>query len=243
MKKNLLIASIAGVTALSGIVALTSTNSVQAANETLSASSAKTKLQNVMKKRQKATLGTTQDFQGNWSGTMQGQWRGKKGEGMMWFGIGGGMWIGMGWHFADDSDMWKAIAANDYNAFVTAFNADTNKPSDAKVPTQDQFTKMVEQYKKHQAVTSAIESNDYNAFVSATTVSKEEFATIVARHTAQKAIKTAVDNKDYNAFVAALKADTNRPSDATIPTQEEFNKMIENKDQRQQQRADAQQAK
>lgn len=243
MKKNLLIASIAGVTALSGIVALTSTNSVQAANETLSASSAKTKLQNVMKKRQKATLGTTQDFQGNWSGTMQGQWRGKKGEGMMWFGIGGGMWIGVGWHFADDSDMWKAIAANDYSAFVTAFNADTNKPSDAKVPTQDQFTKMVEQYKKHQAVTSAIEANDYNAFVSATTVSKEEFATIVARHTAQKAIKTAVDNKDYNAFVAALKADTNRPSDATIPTQEEFNKMIENKDQRQQQRADAQQAK
>ncbi len=243
MKKNLLIASIAGVTALSGIVALTSTNSVQAANETLSASSAKTKLQNVMKKRQKATFGTTQDFQGNWSGTTQGQWHGKKGEGMMWFGLGGGMWIGMGWHFTDDSDMWKAIAANDYNAFVKAFNADTHKPSDATAPTQEQFNKMVTQYKKQKAIDAAIEANDYNAFVSATTVSKEEFATIVARHTAQKAIKTAVDNKDYNAFVAALKADTNRPSDATIPTQEEFNKMIENKGQRQQQRADAQQAK
>jgi hypothetical protein len=36
-----------------------------------------------------------------------------------------------------------AITANDYNAFVTAWNADANKPANATVPTQAQFTKMV----------------------------------------------------------------------------------------------------
>lgn len=233
MKKNLLIASIAGVTALTGIAALIWTSSAQAANETLSTSSARTKLQNVMKKRQKVANGTSQELPGSWSGAMQGQWHGKRwGEkGGLWFGMWGpGMWE----HFAENSDITKAFAANDYNAFVTALKADTNRPTDAKTPTQEEFTKMVAQYAKHQARQAAIDANDYDAFVKATTPTKDEFTQIVAKNTQHKAIKTAIDNKDYNAFVAALKADTNRPADAEIPTQEEFTKMLEKKAEKQQ---------
>lgn len=210
MKKNLLIASIAGVTALTGIAALIWTSSAQAANENLSTSSARTKLQNVMKKRQKVA-----------NGTSQGQWHGKR------WGEKGGMWFGMWGHFAENSDITKALAANDYNAFVTALKADTNRPTDAKTPTQEEFTKMVAQYAKHQARQAAIDANDYDAFVKATTPTKDEFTQIVAQNAQHKAIKTAIDNKDYNAFVTALKADTNRPADAKIPTQEEFTKMLE----------------
>ena len=46
-----------------------------------------------------------------------------------------------GW---ENSAVKAAIDANDYTAFVKARNADTNKPSDATVPTQDQFSQMVE---------------------------------------------------------------------------------------------------
>lgn len=45
--------------------------------------------------------------------------------------------------------MQTAVKNNDYNAFVAAWNADTNKPSEATVPTQEQFTKMVEMEQKH----------------------------------------------------------------------------------------------
>lgn len=93
---------------------------------------------------------------------------------------------------------------------------------------------MVAQYAKHQARQAAIDANDYDAFVKATTPTKDEFTQIVAKNTQHKAIKTAIDNKDYNAFVAALKADTNRPADAEIPTQEEFTKMLEKKAEKQQ---------
>ncbi|MBP6086175.1 hypothetical protein KA478_03135, partial [Patescibacteria group bacterium] len=107
-----------------------------------------------------------------------------------------------------------ALKANDYTAFVAALKADTNRPSDAKTPTQDEFTKMVAHYTKRQAVEAAIEANDYTAFVKASTPTQDEFTAIVQKHQTKKAIQTAIDNKDYTAFVAALKADTNRPSDA-----------------------------
>lgn len=151
------------------------------------------------------------------------------GEG--WFGWRWG--FGMGGHgMKQDAATEAALKANDYTAFVTAFNANTNKPTDATVPTQEQFNKMVEQYNKNAAREAAIEANDYSAYVAATTPTQEEFAEIVARHTSQKAMQTAITNKDYSAFVAALKADTKRPADATIPTEEEFNNMITKKVQK-----------
>jgi uncharacterized short protein YbdD (DUF466 family) len=125
-----------------------------------------------------------------------------------------------------------ALKANDYNAFVTAFKANTNKPSDATVPTQEKFNDMVKQYAKHAAKEAAIEANDYNAFVAATTPTQAEFAEIVAQHKLQKAIETTITNKDYTAFVAAIKADTKRPTDAPVPTQEQFNKMVAKKIQK-----------
>lgn len=45
------------------------------------------------------------------------------------------------------SAMQTAIKNNDYTAFTTALASDTNKPADAKVPTQEEFTKIVENSK------------------------------------------------------------------------------------------------
>ena len=120
----------------------------------------------------------------------------------------------------------SALKANDYNAFVTAWNADTHKPSEATVPTQAQFTDMVAHYTKQQAKESAIEKNDYNAFVAATTPTPAEFAKIVAQHATRKAIDAAITANDYNAFVTAWNTDTDKPSEATVPTQEQFTKMV-----------------
>lgn len=118
-----------------------------------------------------------------------------------------------------------AIDANDYNAFVTARKADTNKPSDATQPTQEQFNQLVAQSKKQAAVETALKANDYDAFVKATTPTKEEFAKQVTEYKTHTAIDAAIKAKDYTAFVAAIKSDTNRPSDAKTPTQDEFNQM------------------
>ena len=41
-----------------------------------------------------------------------------------------------------------ALKANDYNAFLTAWNADTKKPANATAPTQAQFTEMATRYQK-----------------------------------------------------------------------------------------------
>lgn len=142
-----------------------------------------------------------------------------------WFGWEHG-WKWMFW-WMQNSAIKAAIDANDYNAFVTARNADTNKPSHATVPTQAQFTKMVEQSKKQTAVETALKNNDYDAFVKATTPSKEEFAQKVSEYKTRTATQAAIKANDYTAFTAAWNADTNKPTDAILPTQAEFTKIVE----------------
>lgn len=122
--------------------------------------------------------------------------------------------------------MQAALAANDYNAFLKEWNADNHKPENATAPTQDQFTRMVEVYKKREAAQSAIEANDYDAYVKANTITKEEFADIVAQHKNRTAIQNAVEKNDYNAFVSAWNANPNKPTDATVPTKEQFAQMV-----------------
>jgi hypothetical protein len=114
-----------------------------------------------------------------------------------------------------------AVKNNDYNAFVTASGT-------GHTPWTGEFAKMVANYNKNQAVKTAVTNNDYNAFVTATTPSKEEFAKMVERNKEQAAIKTAITNKDYNAFVTALNSNTNKPADAKVPTQTEFDKIVAN---------------
>ena len=132
----------------------------------------------------------------------------------------------------ENSAITAALKANDYKTFVTAWNADTNKPSDATVPTETQFNTMVIKYKKHIAIQTALENNDYNAYVKATTPTQEEFNQQVSEYKTRSAMKTAIQNKDYKAFVAAWNADTNKPSDATVPTETQFNKMITKKEEK-----------
>ncbi len=168
------------------------------------------------------TSDTTTKSQGfKWG--MKGMKRGNFWPGQWFWGEHGGRWM-----FGPENSAFKsAIDANDYNAFVTARNADTNKPSHATVPTQAQFTKMVEQSKKQTAVETALKNNDYDAFVKATTPSKEEFAQKVNEYKTRTAIQSAIKANDYTAFTTAWNADTNKPTDATLPTQDQFTKMVE----------------
>jgi DNA-binding GntR family transcriptional regulator len=83
--------------------------------------------------------------------------------------------------------MQAALKANDYNAFVTAWNAQEHKKPNATVPTQEQFNEMVARHKQHEAVMNAIEANDYEAYVEAIKPTKEEFAKIVEKHAEMKA--------------------------------------------------------
>ena len=135
--------------------------------------------------------------------TQSQQFKGKKGM-MRWemkgwqFWPGRGQWFdgqhgGPRWMFGwENSAVKAAIDANDYTAFVKARNADTNKPSDATVPTQDQFNQMVSHAKKEVAVEAALKANDYNAFVKATTPTvptQDQFNQMVEHTTAKTANK------------------------------------------------------
>lgn len=234
MKKNVLTLGliVASAVALGGYSYAAQSDTVTATNWTTQSTVGQWRTKLVKK-----AIKNVKHNQGFWTGTtwstMWPRWEFGQGG---WFGMGKwgkwgkGMWGEM--HgMKQDPAVEAALKANDYNAFVTAFNANTNKPADATVPTQEQFNDMVKQYAKHAAREAAIEANDYNAFVAATTPTQAEFAEIVAHHQVQKAIETAITNKDYTAFVAAIKADTKRPTDAPVPTQEQFNNMIAKKAQ------------
>lgn len=105
----------------------------------------------------------------------------------------------------EDSAMHDAIANGDYNAFVTAWNADENKSEEAKVPAEEMFNQMVAAEKKSIAIETALETNDYDGYVKATTPTRDEFTRMSEMHNQQKAIHAALEAKDYDAFVTAAK--------------------------------------
>lgn len=129
-----------------------------------------------------------------------------------------------------------AIKANDYDAFVTAFNEQLAKIT---TPTKEEFAKMVKKDitkeidNKYAPLQAAIKANDYDAFVTAFKIlkpsnitenvipSNEEFTKMVEMSTKNEAIKAAIKANDYNAFVIAFEA--NKPM---VPTVEEFAKMV-----------------
>lgn len=146
---------------------------------------------------------------------------------------------------SDDNREWKqlvsdaiqaAIKANNYEAFVKAFNEQLAKIT---TPTKEQFAKMVAKYStkelddKYAPIQAAIKANDYEAFVKAFNIlkpsnitenvipTKEEFAKMVEMSAKNDAVQAAIKANDYEAFVKAFEA--NKP---TVPTKEEFAKMV-----------------
>ena len=129
-----------------------------------------------------------------------------------------------------------AIKANDYDAFVKAFNEQLAK---IITPTKEEFAKMVAKYPtkelddKYAPLQAAIKANDYDAFVTAFKTlkpsnvtenvipSKEEFVKMVEMTKKHDAVQAAIKANDYDAFVKAFEA--NKP---TVPTKEEFAKMV-----------------
>ena len=127
---------------------------------------------------------------------------------------------------SQDAATQAALEANDYNAFVTARNANDKKPTDATVPTQEQFTKMVTRATQQKTVEAALQANDYDAYVKATTPTREEFEQKVNDYSYRQSVQTAINNNDYNAFVSAWNANSNTIKNATVPTQEQFTTMV-----------------
>lgn len=147
-----------------------------------------------------------------------------------WLGFGGdfGKWReDHGWMFGkQDSAIQAAIEANDYNAYLAARNANTNRPANAIAPTQEQFNQMVTRTTQQKAADSALQANDYNAYVTATTITREEFSQKVNDYTYRQAVQVAIKNNDYNAFVSAWNANASTIKQSTVPTQEQFNQMV-----------------
>jgi len=130
-----------------------------------------------------------------------------------------------------------AIKANDYDAFVKAFNAESDKIT---TPNQDEFAKIVTRFKekpvdsKSAPLQAAIKANDYDAFVTAFKTlkpsnvtenvipSKEEFVKLVDMAKKHEAVQAAIKANDYTAFVTAFNA--NKP---IVPTSTEFTKIVE----------------
>lgn len=139
-----------------------------------------------------------------------------------------------------------AILANDYEGFKTALanmpkpmGTGTNILKNPSIPTQEQFAKMVEAKKAHNAVELAIQNNNYSAFTAAiadlpkvekrgrgnktpVVPTQEEFAKMVELSKKRAAVRAAVVSNNYSAFAAAWTA--NQPS---VPTKEEFAKIVE----------------
>ncbi|MFA7284671.1 MAG: hypothetical protein WC004_02510 [Candidatus Absconditabacterales bacterium] len=139
-----------------------------------------------------------------------------------------------------------AIMANNYEGFKTALanmpkptTTGTNMLKNRSIPTQEQFVKMVEVKKSHNALELAIQNNNYSAFTAAiadlpkvekrgrgnktpVVPTQEEFAKMVELSKKRAAVRAAVTSNNYNAFVAAWTA--NQP---TVPTKEEFAKIVE----------------
>lgn len=141
-----------------------------------------------------------QDWTGLGSGAMmRGAW--KQGKGM---GFERGVWLGwranparggMNWFGNQNTAIQAALAANDYDAFVTAWNSIEHKRADVTLPTKEEFADRVAQYASRESIQTAIANNDYNAFVTAwnahtnkpshaTLPTQTQFAQIVAQHQA-----------------------------------------------------------
>lgn len=107
------------------------------------------------------------------------------------------------------------------------------------MPTEEQFAKMVEVKKAHNAVELAIQNNNYSAFTAAiadlpkvekrgrknktpVVPTQEEFTKMVELSQKRAAVRAAITSNNYSAFVAAWTA--NQP---TVPTKEEFAKIVE----------------
>ena len=136
-----------------------------------------------------------------------------------------------------------ALEAKDYDAFVTAWNADQAKVT---APTQEDFTQQVEMQKIHDTMETAIANNDYTSFVSAlkslpaptnpsgtastsnTKIieqkipSQEEFTQMVNNKKNQDLMQAAIKSNDYSAYLTAW--NTNKP---TVPTKDQFTLMTE----------------
>lgn len=202
MKKELVIGGVAVVAALSSLVFLGTQSNVDA-------------WYNSIGWKWWYWMGIDGDFEGVrwWKKWHKGMW----GD-MMW------MWFSISkWWFVGNTAIQDALAKNDYNAFITAWNTDNKKPSNATVPTQEQFAVMVVKYAKQQARLKAIENNDYNAFVEATKLTQEEFNQIVTQHKAHIAIQWAIEANDYEAFQKAIAW---TPKEWKV-TQAQFDKMVQ----------------
>jgi hypothetical protein len=132
-------------------------------------------------------------------------------------------------HPAQTAAMTQAIQNKDLAAFKSAMIQDATDKANSI--TQEEFTKISEQYTKQQAVQKAIDEKNYEAFKAAADEkmlqrvnSQVEFYKLVARNEQQKATQAkvleTVKNNDFNAYktvIAEEKAqmEANKPADST----------------------------
>jgi hypothetical protein len=145
------------------------------------------------------------------------------------------MW--MKGHLMQSGELKAAIEANDYNAFVTAWN---EAHSTRVAPTQDAFIKQAKEITLHDQMQAAVVANDYTSFTAAQqalqalhpdastqkpALTQEQFTKHVTMYKQHETINNALKANDYNAFLTAWNA-----AKPNVPSAEEFATLVKNKD-------------
>lgn len=141
-------------------------------------------------------------------------------------------------HEFGNANITQAIAANDYNAFLTAVQADNLSSSRTfQNMTQEKFDKMVAGYNqtqnrgmKMQQMNTAVANNDYTTYEN---ITHERFNKMVATHNQtqnmqvrKQQIDTAITNNDYAAWKQAMTVNGKLPKFAENITQDNFSTYI-----------------
>jgi hypothetical protein len=136
-------------------------------------------------------------------------------------------------HLMQSGELKAAIEANDYNAFVTAWN---EAHSTRVAPTQDAFIKQAKEITLHDQMQAAVVANDYTSFTAAQqalqalhpdastqkpALTQEQFTKHVTMYKQHETINNALKANDYNAFLTAWNA-----AKPNVPSAEEFATLV-----------------
>ena len=140
--------------------------------------------------------------------------------------MGIGSWAGMRLN-QNMQAMKDAIAKNDYNAYLTAYE-------NGKM-TQAQFDQVVAMGQSKQAIETAITNNDYTTYLTASKwtpmegkVKQSQFTEMVTKQQQRIAMNSAITNNDYTAYLTAIKG---TPKEGKV-TQAQFTAMVQHTQQK-----------
>lgn len=134
----------------------------------------------------------------------------------------------------NDAALQEALENKDFNAYKSALT-EINGNAVSRI-TEEQFSRIADNYKSRKALDAAIQANDFDAYLEtlsnvnsnlAEKVTEERFADLVEKYNQHEAVETAIENSDYQAWINAVLAMPHGSNMADIVSEEDFNKLVE----------------